>query len=537
MRARWKSSGVAVLGGLVLALIVAHLATSGGEGSVQPARSSITPAAPRNERATVRKGHARVPGSRKAGVAAADSGTGRHEADQHDPDPVAAPTPSAAAPTPSRSEGPDASPNTSPGTPTHREALDLSGFENEVRQIEADLQGEESRPREDLLAMYGRSAAASGRFDLAAAAYAMFLKEFGTGHPYSERIATRLAECLAPLDLDTVDVVHTASGAEYRPTYPMGYAPSPEQLGQAIAGCELLAGLAGDASTRGHALLRMGWVHRALNDWEGATRAWDRCATEASGTSPGADALWLAAENLSWTNQPAGAAERLRRLTADYPEDRRQAAAADRLESLEAEARRTPRWLDDPVASLRAEIEQRGAARAPHVVYRSVIDWLQPRGNREAQIAISRWGCSQTDWPIDARVACHNDLIASLLGTGASEEDRLAAAEVLGQVVALSPDDDWAGSGAIRRFRLLNELRRFDLADQSLDNVPERLADSAAWGPRLWAERVKAALDRGDRGRAQALFHSMSSSYPDDGLTEELAAVLSGSDGQEEKHP
>ena len=37
------------------------------------------------------------------------------------------------------------------------EAIALSGFEEERREIEAALAGEESRPREDLLTMYGRS--------------------------------------------------------------------------------------------------------------------------------------------------------------------------------------------------------------------------------------------------------------------------------------------------------------------------------------------------------------------------------------------
>ena len=516
MRARWKSSGIAVLGGLALALIVARLATSGGEGSVQAARSTITPAPPRKERATVRKGDARVPGSMKAGVAAADSGTGRHDADQNDP--VAAPTRSAAVPTPSRSEAPDATPNTSPGTLTHRDALDLSGFENEVRQIEADLQGEESRPREDLLAMYGRSAAASGRFDLAAATYAMFLKEFGTEHPYSERIAARLADCLAPLDLNTVNVVHTASGPEYRPTYRMGYAPSPEQLRQAIAGYELLAGLAGDASTRGHALLRMGWVHRALNDWEGAMRAWDRCATEASGTGPGADALWLAAENLSWTNQPASAAERLRRLMTDYPEDRRQAAAADRLESLEAEARRTPRWRDDPVGSLRVEIQERQAVRRPHQVYRDVLAWANRKGDNHRRVAVSRWAIHQTDWPTSARLAAHADLVDGLVGSAdADEAAKSEAVDVLTQQIELAGEDkSWLLAAAMKLSPLLRELGRAREAAALWETVRSRLADSPTWAGQTRPERIRVFLAIEDRPAAQMLLTEMTTEDSDD---------------------
>jgi len=96
-------------------------------------------------------------------------------------------------------------------------AVDLANFAVEVAVVERELAETTELTRADFLARYGRSAAASGRFDLAAAAYAMFLDEFGTQHPYSERIAVRFADCLFPFNYRQVDVVHTAAGPRLHP--------------------------------------------------------------------------------------------------------------------------------------------------------------------------------------------------------------------------------------------------------------------------------------------------------------------------------
>lgn len=112
-----------------------------------------------------------------------------------------------------------------------------STLQNECRKVAEDLAGEESRPREDLLAMYGRSSAASGRFDLAAAAYAMFLEEFGTRHPYAERVAMRLADCLAPLDLDSIEIVHLPGGPEFHPRWRRRTWPGPTSRQPRPGGC------------------------------------------------------------------------------------------------------------------------------------------------------------------------------------------------------------------------------------------------------------------------------------------------------------
>ena len=407
-------------------------------------------------------------------------------------------------------------------------ADDLSSFEDQYKEVEAALAGEESRPREDLLVMYGRSSAASGRYDLAAAAYAMFLNEFGTDHPYSARIAMRLADCLAPLNLKSVIVAHTEAGPQFQPQWRMGHESQPQRLQQALAAYELAAELASDRAGVGRALLRIGWVHRVLDDWEASTRAWDRCVAEAGGTHWSADALWLAAENLTWTGQPAAAAERLRQLTADYPEDSRRVAATERAECLEAESRRGAEWLVDPATSLQAEIKERAAVRSAHEVYRSVLEWLRCEKHLSAQIATARWACTQTDWPLERRIACHHDLVTALLDLpAAGEAERQEAAEVLGRIVDLAPRDDWAIPAALRRSRLLSELGRLDLADRTLDGIADRAGDSR-YEPYVLAERIRVLLDRGNVEQAAAVFETLSEAYPEHNLTEEFAAMFSG---------
>ncbi|MCK4660996.1 MAG: hypothetical protein KAV82_15855, partial [Phycisphaerae bacterium] len=335
-------------------------------------------------------------------------------------------------------------PNPLPDEPRSPVAVTVSTLEDKQDEVEANLAGEDSFPREDLLAMCGRSSAASGQFDRAAAAYQMFLEEFGTEHAYSARIAMRLADCLAPLDLSHVSIAHEDAGPMFNPQWRMGHKPRREWLEQAVGAYELAAKLAESDGDAGRALLRIGWAHRALDDWGASTAAWERCVAEAAGTRWAAEALWLAAENLSWTGQPAAAAEQLRELTVDYPEDSRSAVAADRAECLEAEARRTPEWLANPVASLEAEIEERAAVRPPHEVYRSVMEWLRREGHVTARIAVGRWACAQGDWPINVRLACHHNLVDALLGEPeAGEIKRLEAADVLEQVMEIAPNDDW----------------------------------------------------------------------------------------------
>ena len=394
-------------------------------------------------------------------------------------------------------------------------AVDLADFAAEVAIVERELAEAAGLTRADSLATYGRSAAASGRFDLAAAAYAMFLDEFGTEHPYSERIAMRFADCLFPFRYDQVDVVHTAAGPRLHPAWRMQFTPRPERLRQAVRAYELAGAIAGDGQTAGAALLKLGWVHRVLDDWEASTEAWDRCAKDAAPTKSAADAHWLSAENLAWTAQPTESVEHLRRLATEYPGDGRVAAVAERIEHLEAEARRSPDWLADPVASLRMEIEARSAARTPSEVYRSVVKWLGRRGDHAAVIAVSRWACARDDWPVDARIACRFDLVDALVASPVAEADGREAAERLGEIVDLAPTDAVAVPAAIRRYRLLNEMEQFGEAERVADEIAARVRGSRRWEPVVLTERIESLLERGEKDRAESILDALVESHPD----------------------
>jgi tetratricopeptide (TPR) repeat protein len=415
-------------------------------------------------------------------------------------------------------------------------AVNLADFAEQVAVVEGELAETTGFARDDLLARYGRSATASGRFDLAAAAYAMFLAEFGTEHPYGERIATRLADCLFPFNYRQVDVVHTAAGPQLHPAWRMESPPRPERLRQAVRAYELVASITSDRRAKGAALLKLGWVHRVLDNWEASTVAWDRCANEAAGTKSGADALWLAAKNLAWTGRPAASSERLRRMAADYPKGARSASVAVRIEHLEAEARRSADWLEDPVASLQAEIETRSATRTPSEVYRSVVKWLGRRGERTAMIAVSRWACTQGDWPVDARVACRYDLVdALLLETGESEASHREAGERLGEIVDFAPGDSAAVPAAIHRYRLLNELGQADAADQVMDDITARVRGCRRWEPAVLAERIESLLERGDKDDAKAVYDTLVETYPDYDVHERFDAAFARTDEEGSK--
>jgi len=400
----------------------------------------------------------------------------------------------------------------------------VAKLETECRGVAEELAGEEGRPREDLLVMYGRTSAALGRFDLAAAAYAEFLRDFGLQHRYSESAAMRLADCLAPLDLDSVNIVHTPAGPECRPRWRMGRAPSAEHLVQGVRAYEIAAELASRDARFARALFRIGWVWRALNDWEASTAAWDRCAAEAPETRAAADALWLAAENLEWTGSPADAADRLRQFADEHGDDARATAARARVEYLQAEAGRSAEWLADPVASLQAEIESRSAARSPWQVYRSVVRWLQRNHEHDALIAVSRWACTQDGWPEAERISCRHHLADTLMGTSAG--DALAeAAQTLKEIIDLAPGRDAAAHAAIRCHRVLVDLGHMDQADHVLDEARVQVQGSTRWEPIILTEQVRSLEQRGDTDAAEALLETLKELYPGWGYTEENDAL------------
>jgi len=393
--------------------------------------------------------------------------------------------------------------------------------------VEREITRETSLPRENALVMYGRSSAASGRFDLAAAACAMFLNEFGTEHPYSQKIAARLADCLFPFKYDQVDVIHTASGPRLEPLWRMGYAPRPEPLEQAVHAFELDASLAQDQHAKGSALLKLGWVHRVLGDWDASTAAWDRCAKDAASTKAAADALGLAAENLEWMNRPAEAAERWNRMAQMSPDDGRASAIAEHVERLEAEARRSADWFADPVASFQKEVQARSGVRSPQEVYRSVVRWLQRRGERSALIVVSRWACDQDDWPIMDQVQSRLDLAEALQQDG-DDGSRIEAVQRLQEIVALAPGDGMAVHATIRGCLILSELRQFDEAERMAEQALTRVKEPKHAEPAILVDLAESLLKNGEKQRALRVMNKLKAAHPDYGVSDDLEALCNG---------
>ncbi|UCG86751.1 MAG: tetratricopeptide repeat protein [Gemmatimonadota bacterium] len=415
-------------------------------------------------------------------------------------------------------------------------AIDLDTFAGQREQVEAVVAADSARgcSRADVLAIYGRTSAASGQFERSAAAYAMFLKEFGATHSYSERIAMRLIDSLAPLDLDNIQIVHAADGPQYRPAWRMGKETSSARLKQAVAACEYAAAITTTERDRGKALLRLGWIQRALGDWRASTAAWDRCASEARGQKVAAHGLWMAAENLAWTEQPAAAAERIQRFIREYPNDGRVRSAKARLATLQAVARRGPEWLNDPVGSLRTEIEQRKEDREAGDVYRSVIRWLQRRHETAAVLAVSRWGVTQSDWPLTHRVAAGWDLVDTLLAQAdVPEAGKFEAADVLEQLMELEPSEMGKVNATLRLCGVLKGLAQFERAEAALLRMEEKATEPVVRKPLLMAERIQLLLDSGRRGAADALFEEFSASYPHHHRTEEFRKVFRSANGEE----
>lgn len=416
-------------------------------------------------------------------------------------------------------------------------AIDLEAFAPQRAMVEAELAKDQSGrfPRADLLAMLGRSSAAGGNFELSAAAYLMFLHEFGSEHPYSEQITPRLIDSLAPLNLDTVDILHTQEGPRFEPAWRMGKAASEQRLRQAVTACEYAANIAKSPADKGQALLRMGWIQRALNDWPAATAAWERCATEAPGSPAASDALWLAAENQHWTGHPAEAAELLKRVLQDSAAgDARKAVARREIEALEAEARRDAAWLRDPVAGLQREIEQRRASRGPHEVYREVTTWLGQRGERAAQLSLARWGMAQNDWPLPARLAAHAEAADALLAGRPDDAAKSEAVAVLDALTKRAEDDSWLIPAAIRRSGLLRDLGKAGKATTMWTDVFKRMRDPETWEARVLPERIKVLIATGDRKAASHLFEELVGKYPDHPELGALRAVV-GAQAEEGK--
>lgn len=393
-----------------------------------------------------------------------------------------------------------------------------ASFESSLDLLERAVAGDSAAgaPRDELLVRLGRNYAANGQYDLSAAAYVVYCHEYGRQHPLYLQVLPRLVQSLAPLKLDSVDITHTEDGPRSAPCWQMGASPSPTSLGQAVALCNYAAAIAEDRELTGAMLLHAGWVWRALGDWQESTSTWLRCAEQAGGARAAADALWLAAENLLWNGQPAEAAGLMRRFAAQYPQDPRVAAASERMEHYQAEAGRGPEWLQDPVASLQAEISRRQPQLSAAAVYRSATDWLIRKHKTDARILIARWATTQHDWPAVQLMQAHGDLVDALLSGAAPEAARITEAiDVLGRMIELAPTDAWRMSAALRQSRLLRETGQAGRARSLWEEVSGSLTDHDRWVAQVLPERIRVLLATGDGLEAARLLTELERALPE----------------------
>ena len=227
-------------------------------------------------------------------------------------------------------------------TPSSRPVVSIasSEFEPECQQIREAIKTDTTTPRGDLLSMYARTSEGSGEFRAAAAACALFLDEVGNNHPLAVPVAIRMGDCLAPMDLNNLEITESENGPQFRPRWRTEEKPSVEQLYQAIAAYERAIEISSDENQQAQAQVKIGWVYRALNDLEASTEILDQCAEHASHLRSGQEALYLAAVNLELTGQNQAAAERYLRLAAldpDKPWAKAAKQKAERLMSIKQE--------------------------------------------------------------------------------------------------------------------------------------------------------------------------------------------------------
>jgi len=213
-------------------------------------------------------------------------------------------------------------------------------------------------------------------------------------------------------------------------------------------------------------------------------------------------------------------------MASIFPNDGRVTSIPDYVEDLEAASRRSTDWLDDPVASLQIEIEERSAVRMPSEVYRSAMKWLGRKHERGAMIAVSRWASTQDNWPIDARIACRNNLVDALLTPLGGDAESREAVDQLYRVVDLATDDAVAVSGAIRLARLLNKLNRFDEADQVIRDMAKRVKGSRRWETIVLTTQIESLLERRDKAGAKAVIEALTKSHPEYGFRERFDSAF-----------
>ena len=396
--------------------------------------------------------------------------------------------------------------------------------ERSRRLVEAELAAHRDHSRDHALEMYAGAAAARHQFDLAATACAMFLEEFGSGHAESGRMALRSAECLFPFDPDRKEVVQEAGNVHFEGGWVAGQASTPDRLQQAITACRLAARLASDDRASGKAMIRLGWLHRLRQDWDESTRVFDECADRLKAKRPGVDALRLSAENLAWVGRPQEAAARLRQLAECITHGPRRNAILRRIEALEAAARRSADWLEDPVASFRQEIDRRVPGTSLAGVYHDVMLWLRHAGEGDALLRIAEWVAEQPDWPTSLRLEAFTEQAAVLAGrTNPTQADYLRAAEALQKASEMADSPDRAVSVTLWRSQILSRAGNAAASDTALIEAEATAGDDARLLALVLNSRIEILIERGDLKGARVAFSHLAAFFPDSDAAQTLA--------------
>lgn len=395
----------------------------------------------------------------------------------------------------------------------HEETQLLTFERAEIENLLADAE-DEGQGRDELLSRYGKSASGSGRFAFAAAAYQMFLEEFGQGHEFSPQIAMRLGNCLAPLAPNS-GVTHTRDGPVIKPQWRMHYEPNMDLVRTAIDAYETAVAIAPDDRSASEALFKLGWVYRALQDLESSTDAWRRCAAIGDATKFAADAQMFAAENLTLLGRPAEAAEMMTELAASSTDHSRAMPVSARARDLSYRASRTEADISNPVAVVKREIVQRHD-ELPHAVYRSVANWLRAKRADDALVELHRWACHQDRWPEKQRLICRLSLADALLRSeDATQEAQQQAADALAEAITISPDATWGAPGAIRRSQLLRKLRQYDGAFAAFEPLDADVLQSSQWEPLFLTEKIRVRIAQGKIEEARELLDNLTLRYSD----------------------
>lgn len=406
----------------------------------------------------------------------------------------------------------------------------LASFEESVLQVEAQIKSESRFPREDLLVMSGRSAAATGKFDRSAAAYLLFLRDFGFEHPYSPQAVTRCIDSLFPLQMDSTEVTVIDGHPQFTPHWRMQCEESQERVRQAVALCERALSHFDDHQLRAGIKYREGWMHRVLNDWDASTASWDRAAAEKSATySP--DAQWLAAENCEWLSRPQEAASRLSAFAHAFPEDARCASIPRRIARLTAESKRSQNWQSNPLQALQLEIEARKESKTPGAIFQEVVSWLSRTNRQDDLLQIGRWAVQQTDWDQSDRRFAQTVTIDALLSKGAGPNaNRAEINHLFDSLLALCDDSTSTINVALRYVRFLQSVKDSQKALVVLEALRARISDDTLWDDRLAPEKIRALVALGKSQSAREELAALTKAQPgNDQLASLESLVASGS--------